>query len=113
MKLERYSRRRRRNALEREQIAKEFEASGLSCREFADRHGYSSSSLVRWVAEAREVRNPESPVVFSEVKIAPPLSHFPGTAWAIELVGSNGVTIRFRDKLSMHELAELLRSKTC
>lgn len=114
MEIERIFRRRRYlNPSERRQVTKQFERSGLTCRDFARRHHLSLSSLTRWLSEARRPPDSESPVVFSEVTISPPLSPLLGTAWAVELIGRDGITIRLRDELQVRDLVELLRGKAC
>jgi len=48
-------------------------------------------------------------MMFGELKLAPaPLRTSAG--WAMEVVGANGLTIRCREALPVHELARLLRA---
>jgi len=67
--------------------------------------------LRRWLAEANGGSKPaSSTMMFGELKLAPaPLSD--PARWALEVVGANGVTIRLRQALTVHELARLLRAR--
>jgi len=98
---------------ERRRIAELCERSGLSHSEFAKRHGYSPSSLQRWLSEARSAPGDVPAVVFREVEVSPSLTVSTSAAWAIEVVGPDGVTVRCRERLSVEELAQLLKGRAC
>src|SRR5436309_14668025 len=89
-------RQRYHTSAQRAQIVARFQQSGLNRGQFAHRHGLVSSTLARWLAEARDARKGYSPVVFSELRLVPPV---PGaaTAWAMEIVSPDGVIVRCRE----------------
>ena len=98
---------------ERRRVAERFESGGLTRREFAKRHRISLSSLNRWLAEARHASGVEHPVVFHEVAVSPPIPPAVPMDWAVELTSPDGISIRCRESLSVHDLARLLRGGAC
>ena len=110
---ERLSRRRRRHTpAQRARIVARFRQSGLRRAQFARRQGLTLSTLDRWLAEARDARKDSSPVVFSELRLTPPVTGA-ATAWAVEIVSPEGLTVRCREPLAARELARLLRRSSC
>jgi hypothetical protein len=112
MNLERITRRYRKLE-ERRRIAERCESSALGRSEFARLHQISLSSLQRWLAEARNATKEVPAVVFREVAVSPPLTVSASTAWAVEIVSPDGVTLRCRDGLSVDDLSRLLRGPRC
>jgi transposase-like protein len=98
---------------ERRRIAELCERSGLTQSEFAKRHGISLSSLQRWLSEARSAPGEVPAVVFREVAVSPLQAASASPAWAVEIVGQDGVTVRFRERLPIEELTPLLRGRPC
>jgi transposase-like protein len=112
MDIERITRRHR-NLEERRRLAEHCESSGLSRNEFARRYRISLSSLQRWLAEVRSASKEVPAVVFREVAVCPPLTVSTSTAWAIEIVSPDGITVRCREGLSVEDLSRLLRGQAC
>jgi hypothetical protein len=109
----RYSSRRQRSTPEqRKRVVEEFEQSGLTRIEFSKRRRLALSTLGKWLAEVRNIPCNSFPVAFQEVTV-PAISRPVSVAWAMELIGPTGVTIRFRDTLSTQELALLMRGIQC
>jgi len=98
---------------ERRRVAELCDRSGLTRGEFAKRHGISLSSLQRWLSEARSALGDVPAVVFREVAVCPPLTASVLPAWAVEIVGPDGVTVRCRERLPIEELTQLLRGRPC
>jgi len=105
-------RQRHHTAAQRARIVARFHQSGLSRAQFARRARLVLSSLNRWLTEARDARKGSSPVVFRELRLAPPV---PGaaTSWAVEIVSPDGLIVRCREPLVARELARLLRRSSC
>src|SRR5437773_12154326 len=103
------SKQARTSRAQRAQVVEQFLLSGLTRSAFGRRHGLPAWKLRRWLAEANAGSKPASPaMMFGELKLAAAPMPEPG-AWALEVVGVNGVTIRLRQALTMRELARLLR----
>ncbi len=83
----------------------------MSQREFAQRHHLRLSTLQRWVARSREER-PTVPAseLWQEVKL-PAASSAP--RWAIELVRSDGLTVRLTPEAPAALVAKLARVLGC
>lgn len=105
-------RQRHHTAAQRAQVVARFHQSGLSRTQFAHRHGLVQSTLDRWLTEARDARKGSSPVVFSELRLGPPVTGA-ATAWAVEIVRPDGLIVRCREPLIAGELARLLRRTSC
>ena len=112
MNRERHARRHLKRE-ERQRIADLFNESGLTHREFARRHHVSLSSLQRWLSEARNRPRHGPAVVFREMTVPPPLAPLSSPAWAVEIVGPDGTTIRCREAWSREDLVLLLRGRGC
>jgi len=82
--------------------------SGLPHRAFAQRHRVSLSSLQRWLSEARTKPRDLPAVVFREMPILPSAASAPLPAWAVEIVGPDGTTIRCRNAWPLEDFVLLL-----
>jgi hypothetical protein len=105
--------RHRESLEERRRIAELCESSGVAPRDFARQHRIPLSSLQRWLAEARSARKEVPAVIFHEVSVSPRLGISASCAWAVEIVGPDGMTVRCRDGLSIDDLSLLLRGPRC
>jgi transposase-like protein len=105
--------RRHLKADQRLRIAKRFENSGLTPSEFSSRHRVSVSSLHRWLRELRNTPKETPAAIFREVAVCSPLAGSTSQPWAIEFVSPDGMTVRCRERLSVEDLARLLRSRGC
>jgi hypothetical protein len=98
-----------------------FRRGGLTRRAFAERHGVPLSTLASWLARSRSssaTAGPKGrsrgsstkppPVLFGEVEWSGALSA-PSPEWALEVVSSRGLVIRFREAPSMGQLERLLK----
>lgn len=95
---------------ERARRVAQFRHSGLTRARYAQRTGIALATLDKWLREARGVTGARAPVVLRELKVAPSAG---GSAWSVEVVGPDGLTIRFRESVSIAELAGLLRGNGC
>lgn len=97
---------------QRAEWVRRFGESGLSIREFSQRHGLALSTIQRWVASSRTSASavaapPRSePVAFTEVKVSALAA---GPNWAAELCRPNGSILRLTRELSPALLEQLLR----
>jgi hypothetical protein len=89
-----------------------YERSGLSQREFAERHELGLFSLRKWIvqngveASSSAAARPE----WQELKLA----GLPGeTRWAAEVVRPDGLVVRVAQDTPAALLAELLRARPC
>ena len=98
---------------QRLRIAERCENSGLAPSEFASRHRIPVSSLQRWLRELRNTPKETPAAVFREVAVCPPLAGSASQPWALEIVGPDGMTVRCRERLSIEDLACLLRGRGC
>jgi len=80
--------RRRWSAEEARTVLKRLDASGLSVREFAARHGLDAQRLYRWRAQLAMASSAPAPA-FIEIK--------PAAGAAIEVVLRSGHVVRVRD----------------
>lgn len=97
---------------QRTQFVARFHQSGLDRAQFARRQQLVRSTLDRWLAEARDAQKSSSPVVFSELRLAPPVTEV-ATVWAVEIVSPDGLIVRCREPLVVRELSCLLRRSSC
>ncbi|MEP6652624.1 MAG: transposase [Myxococcales bacterium] len=95
----RFSSRRRWRAKEARAIMKHLDASGLSVREFADRHGLETQRLYRWRAQLASLSAAAAPP-FVEIERSPNV--------AIEVVLRSGHVVRVRDGFSEDALRRLV-----
>jgi transposase-like protein len=104
--------RRRISARQRAHLVERFQSSGLTRIAFARRYGVGLSTLGKWLTEARAGSPQSCSVGFREVRLAEVASG-PAIAWAMEVVSSDGLTVRYREALSVQDLAALLRGPAC
>lgn len=100
----------RTTAAERARLIEQYQRSGLSRRDFAQKHGFSIYTLHRWLARAGDEAATSQRQQFSEVKLLP---SFSSTSWALEIASPTGVTVRFRDLPPIEELTRLLSGAAC
>ena len=88
-----------------------YHRSDLTQREFCLQASIPISTLQWWLTKARRESQTPAPVTFTEVtlpQVARP-DRDEGLAWAMEIVTHEGVTIRWRDAVSLPDLAAVLR----
>lgn len=92
-----------------------YRRSGVTQREFCQQVGIPVSTLNWWLTKARRQGAAPTPMAFTEVRLpaslVPPIP--PTQTWALEIVTRAGVTIRYRDTLSVSDLVPLLRDARC
>jgi len=103
----------RATAAQRMHMVEQFKRSGLTRRAFSKQHGVPISTLNWWLTKTRRASKLPVPMMFSEVRLAPPPVSSAVTPWAMELVSCDGLTVRLRETLSVQELAGLLRGWRC
>src|SRR5271166_541745 len=89
-----------------------YERSGLSQRDFAERHRLGLSTLRKWIAQGERLAAPawKDKTVWRELK----LDGMPGTArWAAEVVRPDGFVVRLAHDTPASLLEELLRARPC
>jgi len=89
-----------------------YERSGLSQREFAERHHLGLFNLRKWIAQnaAGTSSASDAQPVWRELK----LDGLPGaTRWAAEVVRPDGLVVRVADDAPVALLEELLRARPC
>jgi transposase-like protein len=99
---------RRASAEQRLQMIEQFRSSGLTRAGFCKQFEIPLPTLSYWLRKTKGNSKLSSPVLFSEVKLSPPEVIQPG-AWNLEIVAPSGLTIRSRDRISIQDLAQLLR----
>ena len=78
---------------ERARWVSKYRGSGLSLKEFAQRHGLSAGQLRYWVYGPVKAQGAEKPgLVFQEVRL--PEASVPPVAWGAEVGLPNGTTVR-------------------
>jgi hypothetical protein len=85
-----YSPYHRTTPTERERWVRQFEASGLSQRDFATRHGMGLSTLGKWLQLEKAVPARLASLPWQEVALAA----VPSPAWAAEIAFKDGSTLR-------------------
>jgi transcriptional regulator with XRE-family HTH domain len=109
-----HTKHRYRDRAGRLRLADRFHSSGLTQAEFCEQQQISRSTLVRWLAEAREDSAKRAlPARFEEVRLPGPLFPPASALWALEATGVDGVTLRFREMPPIEDLARLLRAGAC
>lgn len=113
MEIKTYSRRPKRvTAVQRLQMVEQFRRSGLTRAAFSRQYGISLATLGWWLTKTKRASNLPAPVKFSEVKLIT-AADAAADGWAMELVGSSGVTLRCREPLAVQDLKLLLRDPSC
>jgi hypothetical protein len=95
---------------ERLKMVEQFRRSGLTRAAFSRQHQIPLATLNWWLKKTKLASNLPVPVVFSEVMLPPAPATTP---WAMEFVRPDGLIIRYRDAISTHDLARLLRGPRC
>jgi transposase-like protein len=103
--------RRRRTPQQRAKLLTQYRGSGLSQREFVQRHGLGLSTLTQWsrVARLTDVEPPErnASVPFQEVNLRP---QFRPAGWAAEVALADGAVLRLSAQADATWATELLRA---
>ena len=99
-------------AEERVALVRQYAHSGLSQREFAERHRLGLSTLRKWIAQhpVLAMSGAEDPGRWQELKL--PMGLGP-IRWAAELVRPDGWIVRVAPEASPAWVAEVLRSSAC
>ena len=103
-------RQRRSTAAERAQILEEFHRSGLTRIAFSRTHNVALSTLSKWLMDHKRKSKSSMPVLFRELRV-PRVATITALPWAVEIVGTDGIVIRCREALPMHDVAWLLRGR--
>jgi hypothetical protein len=93
-------------------MVERFHRSGLTRASFCQQEGIPLATLGYWLTRIKRRSNEPEPIVFSEVPLTPP-NACPTDGWAMEVVSPEGLTIRYREALSVNELVVLLRGNSC
>lgn len=99
-------------AAQRTRWVRRYERSGLSQREFAERHNLRLFTLRKWIAQnAVQARlGTKGRAVWQELK----LEGLPvATRWAAEVVRPDGLVVRVAHDTPVALLEELLRAQPC
>ena len=91
-----------------------FRRSGLTRRAFCGERGVAPSTLNWWLARARRATT-EPPITFTELRLPFPTEapSPPRHPWVLEIVLTDGVTIRSRDPITAADVRRLLRAARC
>jgi transposase-like protein len=101
---------RRSTPAERAEILEEFRRSGLTRIAFSRTHNIALSTLSKWLFNAKRKSKVSAPVLFRELSV-PQVPTVALTAWAVEMVGPDGLVIRCREALPLHDVSWLLRGR--
>ncbi len=101
---------RRSTAVERADLIERFRNSGLTRKSFSHAYGIATSTLSKWLTDAKRKSSPSVPVVFKELRVRE-VSAASSDAWAVEIVGPDGVLVRCRESLPLQDLSWLLRGR--
>jgi transposase-like protein len=99
---------RRSTPAERAEILEEFQRSGLTRLAFSRSHNIALSTLSKWLYNAKHKTKAAAPVLFRELKVRQ-VPTIAAMAWAVEIVSPDGLVIRCRETLPMHDISWLLR----
>jgi transposase-like protein len=97
---------------QRAQWVRRYERSGLSQREFAERHHLGLSTLQKWIAQdgRQDWSGWSGKPVWQELKLDGVPS---ATRWAAEVVRPDGFVVRVAHDTPSALLEELLRARPC
>ena len=97
---------------QRAQWVSRYQRSGLSQREFAERHELGLYSLRKWIVQNGVEASSASAArpVWQEQKLPASLG---AMRWAAEVVRPDGLTVRLAHDAPAALLAELLRARSC
>jgi hypothetical protein len=101
---------RRSTAAERAEILEEFHRSGLTRLAFSRMHNIALSTLSKWLFNAKHKSKASAPVLFRELRV-PQVPTVSAMGWAVEIVRPDGLVIRCREALSLHDVSWLLRGR--
>jgi hypothetical protein len=103
---------KRSTAAQRAQLLEQFQRSGLTRKAFSHTHGVALPTLSKWLTNAKRKNESKAsvPVLFQELSIRQ-ASTVGMQPWAIEIVGPDGVLVRCRETLPLHELSWLVRGR--
>ncbi len=103
---------KRSTAAERAQVLEQFHRSGLSRKAFSRTHAVALSTLSKWLTNAKRKNENKAtvPVPFKELSMRQ-ASTLGMVSWAVEIVGPDGLLVRCREALPLHELSRLLRGQ--
>ena len=97
---------------QRAKWVRRYERSGMSQREFAERHNLGLFTLRKWIAQnaVQTSGGTDAREVWQELK----LEGLPGaTRWAAEVVRPDGLVVRVAHDTPVALLEELLRARPC
>lgn len=103
-------RQRRSSPAERAEILEEFHRSGLTRIAFCRTNNIAISTLSKWLYNAKHKNKVSAPVLFKELRV-PQVPTVSMMGWAVEIVSPDGLVIRSRDALSLHDVSWLLRGR--
>jgi len=98
--------RRRKTAVQRQELVVRYHQSQLTQRDFAARHGIGLSTLGNWLRRESPPRLPH--VKFQEVALPPTIPR-----WAVEVVSPQGWLVRLQNSSEVQTLPQLLRALPC
>ncbi len=98
----------RKTPAERAQILDEFHHSGLTRIAFSRTHNVALSTLSKWLTNAKSKRC--APVLFRELRV-PQVPSVTAMPWAVEIIGPDGLMIRYREALPLQDVSWLLRGR--
>lgn len=101
---------RRSTPAERAETLEEFHRSGLTRLAFSRSHNLALSTLSKWLYNAKHKKKESVPVLFRELRV-PQVPMAAGMGWAVEIVGPDGLVIRCREALPLHDVSWLLRGR--
>lgn len=103
-------RQRRSTSAERAEILEEFHRSGLTRIAFSRTHNVALSTLSKWLFNAKCKSKDSAPMLFRELRV-PQVPTVASMAWAVEIIGPDGLVIRCREALPLHDVSWLLRGR--
>jgi hypothetical protein len=101
---------RRSTSSERAEILEEFQRSGLTRLAFSRSHSIALSTLSKWLYNAKHKTKDAVPVLFRELKVRQ-VPMIATMAWAVEIVGPDGLVVRCREALPLRDVSWLLRGR--
>jgi hypothetical protein len=90
----------------------QYQRSDLTQRAFCAQAGIPISTLQWWLVQTRREAASRTPATFTEIAMpaaAPSGPAGSGSAWAVEIVTSRGITLRLRESVAPAVLRDLLR----
>ena len=88
----------------------EFQRSGLTRLAFSRTHNVALSTLSKWLYNSKHKSKDAASVHFKELRVTQtPI--IAAIAWAVEIVSPDGIVIRCREALPLHDVSWLLRGQ--